>query len=194
MFCTHCNIESLTWTPRNRILVCRYVKLKLWKSQHPDATKREIEEHWRQVHKAVSRQLAPCLTETHEHPPLAQAFNFLDTVQALNVPSLALTGSSSCLSISFTLPGGHSSEGKAEVEADAPPCALAQEVCPDHLQVAKRIPEGYSCAQGCCADVQEAECSDRYDLELQVGCSCQLFSVNPSSTSTACSTKSANNV
>jgi hypothetical protein len=148
-------------------LACRYVKTKLWRNQNPGATKCEVEERWRQTHKAAAMQLAPYLTDVHDKPPLARTIKFLDTVQALIVPALLL-GGGSCISLSCALPGVPCRFRAEDLNAEHP-CRLAQAECQQHQRVVERAAAAGNESQGNCVREQDGLRIDRCDLQLVLG-------------------------
>jgi hypothetical protein len=130
--------------------------MKLWKNRHAEATKEVVEKRRRQTHKAVAMQLAPYLRDMHEHPPLAQTFNFLDTVQALDVPALPWRGT--CLSLSCALPGVPGRKSTLEQGAEQP-CVPTQAACLEDQKVAPTCDAGDAIA--CCHVVSGQEAADR---------------------------------
>lgn len=119
----------------------------MWQNQHPETTKWELEEQWRRTHKAVAKQLAPCLADTHNNPrfPLASTFNFLDTLHALNVPVSSFLSTSACMSISCALPDFHIRNSAAEAGSALPRAAAAQK---GHSELTNSMSEGGGAAHG----------------------------------------------
>ena len=131
--------------------------MKLWQHKHSSISKQERERRWRQTHKEVARQLAPYLSDVHEKPPLADTFDFLDTVQALDVPFVhfvtpsygGMSSSGSCVSISCSLPSvGGRRQTKEERGNDARTQGAIEDhgrcnvgVGPNHAQNGQQDPE-----------------------------------------------------
>lgn len=170
--------------------------MQFWKHQHSNMSKHDIERQWRQTHKEVARQLAPFLSDVHEKPPLASTFDFLDTVQALDVPYVHLLpsdgdasiSSGSCLSISCVLPslgrGRWTREQRGEVantEHDVPEdhgrCTVdvgtstPEDVQQYEIVVAKQVDE--ECDNAC----QHDQSGEEHGVPENNGCdfSCELF-------------------